>query len=90
MRPRAGKSPSRCAGTFDSMNPYTRKGRAAALATVGYESLLGSVLAGSGELPADVDGEYYGLLAHTLEYPADKSWVIFHMRPEAKFSDGSP
>jgi microcin C transport system substrate-binding protein len=72
------------------MNPYTRKGRAAALSTVGYESLLGSVLAGSGALPADVDGEYYGLLAHTLEYPKDKSWVIFHMRPEAKFSDGSP
>lgn len=88
--PKGGEISIAVAGTFDSMNPYTRKGRAAALATVGYESLLGSVLAGSGALPADVDGEYYGLLAHTLEYPADKSWVIFHMRPEAKFSDGSP
>ena len=25
-----------------------------------------------------------------MEYPEDKSWVIFHMRPEAKFSDGTP
>lgn len=88
--PKGGEISIAVAGTFDSMNPYTRKGRAAALATVGYESLLGSVLAGSGALPADVDGEYYGLLAHKLEYPTDKSWVIFHMRPEAKFSDGSP
>uniref|UniRef100_UPI00262CCC18 ABC transporter substrate-binding protein n=1 Tax=uncultured Lentibacter sp. TaxID=1659309 RepID=UPI00262CCC18 len=88
--PKGGEISIAVAGTFDSMNPYTRKGRAAALSTVGYESLLGGVLAGSGGLPADVDGEYYGLLAHRLEYPADKSWVVFYMRPEARFSDGSP
>ena len=72
------------------MNPYTRKGRAAALATVMYESLLGH--AGRKRLVArrcDYD-ELYGLLAHTVEYPEDKSWVIFHMRPEARFSDGTP
>ena len=88
--PKGGEISIAVSGTFDSMNPYTRKGRAAPLATIGYESLLGAVLAGSGSLPADVDGEYYGLLAHTLEYPKDNSWVIFHMRPEAKFSDGTP
>lgn len=88
--PKGGEISIAVAGTFDSMNPYTRKGRAAALSTVGYESLLGEVLAGSGSLPADTTGEYYGLLAHTLEYPEDKAWVIFHMRPEARFSDGSP
>ena len=88
--PKGGEIALAVSGTFDSMNPYTRKGRAAALSTVGYEALLGEVLAGSGALPADKDGEYYGLLAHTIEYPRDKSWVIFHMRPEARFSDGSP
>ncbi len=41
-------------------------------------------------LPADSVDEMYGLLAHTVEYPEDKSWVIFHMRPEARFSDGTP
>jgi microcin C transport system substrate-binding protein len=29
-------------------------------------------------------------LAHRLEYPEGKDWVIFHMRPEARFSDGTP
>jgi microcin C transport system substrate-binding protein len=76
-------------GTFDSMNPYSRKGRAAGLSTVMYESLLGQMLAGRGALPADNDTELYGLLAESLEYPESKDWVIFHMRPEARFSDGS-
>ncbi len=88
--PKGGEISIAVSGNFDSMNPYTRKGRAAALATIGYESLLGQVQAGEGGLPADTSGEYYGLLAHTIEYPADKSWVIFHMRPEARFSDGTP
>uniref|UniRef100_UPI003B52048C extracellular solute-binding protein n=1 Tax=Roseovarius indicus TaxID=540747 RepID=UPI003B52048C len=88
--PKGGEISIALAGSFDSMNPYTRKGRAAALSTVMYESLLGQVLAGSGALPADDFDEMYGLLAHTIEYPEDKSWVIFHMRPEAKFSDGTP
>ncbi|RFP85570.1 ABC transporter substrate-binding protein [Rhodobacteraceae bacterium 63075] len=88
--PKGGEISIAVSGTFDSMNPYTRKGRAAALSTVGYESLLGQVQAGAGGLPADTSGEYYGLLAHTIEYPEDKSWVIFHMRPEARFSDGTP
>lgn len=88
--PKGGEISLALAGSFDSMNPYTRKGRAAALSTVMYESLLGQVLAGSGSLPADDYDELYGLLAHTIEYPEDKSWVIFHMRPEAEFSDGTP
>ncbi|KZY35772.1 peptide ABC transporter substrate-binding protein [Roseovarius sp. HI0049] len=88
--PKGGEISLALSGSFDSMNPYTRKGRAAALSTVMYESLLGQVLAGSGALPADDIDEMYGLLAHTIEYPEDKSWVIFHMRPEAEFSDGTP
>ncbi|MEO0773822.1 MAG: extracellular solute-binding protein, partial [Pseudomonadota bacterium] len=54
-----------------------------------YESLLGDAPTG-GAAPADVYGERYGLLAHTIEYPETKDWVIFHMRPEARFSDGTP
>lgn len=88
--PKGGEISIALSGTFDSMNPYTRKGRASALSSSMYESLLGQVLAGSGALPADDIDEMYGLLAHTIEYPEDKSWVIFHMRPEARFSDGTP
>lgn len=69
-------------GTFDSFNPYTRKGRAGALASAPFESLL--------EGTSDEVGTSYGLLAETLEYPEDQSWVIFNMRPEARFSDGTP
>src|SRR3546814_10536531 len=33
---------------------------------------------------------YYGLLAESVEYPADRSWAVFTLRPEARFSDGTP
>jgi microcin C transport system substrate-binding protein len=81
--PKGGEISFAALGTFDSMNPYTVKGRRGQLSWFMYESLLG-------DGPADTYGEGYGLLAHKLEYPADKSWVIFHMRPEARFSDGTP
>ena len=89
--PKGGTIALSAQGTFDSMNPFTRKGRAGALASSMYESLLEtSEPMGGGMAPADAYGEYYGLLAHTVEYPATKEYVIFHMRPEARFSDGTP
>lgn len=69
-------------GSFDSMHPYTTKGRAGALSSIFFESLL--------EGTADEPDSAYGLLAESLEYPEDRSWVIFNMRPEARFSDGTP
>ena len=52
--------------------------------TVGHvwESLLTS--------SADEADAGYGHLAQTIEMPADKMWVAFDLRPEAKFSDGTP
>lgn len=90
--PKGGDISIGAVGTFDSMNPYARKGNAGAFASIGYESLLGeSLINGSMvSMPADKYGEMYCLLCETLEYPEDKAWVIFHMRPEAQFSDGSP
>jgi len=69
-------------GGFDSMHPYTTRGRAGQLSSIFFESLL--------ESTADEVGASYCLVCETLEYPADRSWVIFNMRPEARFSDGSP
>jgi len=86
--PKGGEISIATLGTFDSMNPYTRKGRAGALSTVGYESLLGEGV--NGTAPADVYGEGYCLLCESLEYPPGKEWVIFYMRPEARFSNGDP
>lgn len=80
--PKGGEMSVWAFGGFDSMNPYTIKGRGEQLSTIFFETLLMGV--------EDEIGAAYGLLAETLEYPEDRSWVIFNLRPEAKFSDGTP
>ncbi|EAP85308.1 extracellular solute-binding protein [Sulfitobacter sp. EE-36] len=87
--PKGGEISISTLGTFDSMNPYSRKGRGGALSTVMYESLLGEGVGGE-IVPADVYGEAYCLLCESLEYPESKDWVVFHMRKDAKFSTGDP
>lgn len=87
--PKGGEMALWAPGTFDSLNPYSRKGRAGRYSWMMYESLLGDAPTGGG-MPADVYGESYGLLAERLEYDEGKTWVVFYMRPEATFSDGSP
>ena len=32
----------------------------------------------------------YGLIAETIEWPDDRSWVAFTLRPEARWHDGTP
>ena len=80
--PKGGEIAEWAFGGFDSMNPYSIKGRAAALSSAMYESILVGT--------ADEIGASYCLLCQSLEYPEDRSWVIFNLRPEARFSDGSP
>ena len=87
--PKGGEVSMAFVGTLDSMNPYSGKGRAHLFSVFAFESLLGDAISGDG-LPADKYGEAYCLLCQTVEYPADKSWVKFTMRPEARFSDGVP
>ena len=67
-------------GTFDSFNPYIPKGNAGAGWAV--ERLLVS----SGDEPFTK----YGLIAETIEWPEDRSWVTFTLRPEARWHDGQP
>jgi microcin C transport system substrate-binding protein len=80
--PKGGEISEWAFGGFDSMNPYSVKGRSAALASAPFESILTGT--------ADEIGAVYCLLCSTMEYPEDRSWVIFNLRPEARFSDGSP
>lgn len=68
--------------TFDSLNTFILKGEPAQGLGILYDSLL----TGAPDAPDDA----YGLIASGVEYPKDRSWVIFDMRPEAKFSDGVP
>ncbi|WP_172294233.1 extracellular solute-binding protein [Pseudoruegeria sp. HB172150] len=69
-------------GTFDSLNYFILKGeRAQGLLRI-HDALLAEAF--------DEPSAYYGLIAESLEYPEDRSWVIFNMREEAMFSDGHP
>jgi peptide/nickel transport system substrate-binding protein len=70
-------------GSFDSLNQMIVKGSAAPGAR---EYVYESLLARSQDEPFTL----YGLLAETVEMPADRSWVIFHLNPKARFSDGRP
>ncbi|NBE06923.1 extracellular solute-binding protein [Paragemmobacter ruber] len=80
--PKGGEISQWAFGGFDSLNPYSVQGRAAALASAPYESILTAT--------ADEIGTSYCLLCETMEYPADRSWVIFNLRPDVTFADGTP
>ena len=80
--PKGGEISVAMPGGFDSYNPFTVKGRADILSTIMLESLMVGTM--------DEIGTAYCLLCETVEYPESRDWAIFHLRPEAKFSDGSP
>lgn len=80
--PKGGELVLHSLGTFDSLNPFILKGVTAASADLPYESLMTS--------SADELGAYYGLIAETVEYPEDFSWMIFNLRKEARWHDGKP
>jgi microcin C transport system substrate-binding protein len=68
--------------TFDNLNPFIVKGIEAAGSNLPFESLM---------VPAaDEPFSMYGLIAESLEVPADRSWVIYTLRPEARWQDGKP
>jgi len=70
-------------GGFDSLNPYILRGRApAAVASHVFETLM----ARNWDEPFGL----YGLVAESIETGANREWVEFTLRPEARFSDGSP
>lgn len=81
--PKGGRFVTGNTGGFDSLNPFLLKGTAPwQLRFWGYESLLGR----SWDEPFTL----YGLLAESVETGPNRKWVEFTLRPEAKFSDGSP
>ncbi|QBY00294.1 ABC transporter substrate-binding protein [Rhodophyticola sp. CCM32] len=70
-------------GSYDSLNPHSRVGNVPwQLRFLAYESLMGRSY--------DEPFTLYGLLAESVEADPDGAWVEFHLRPEARFSDGSP
>ena len=78
--PKGGTIKLSATGTFDTFNSFNAKGTPGPSA--GIETLLTS-----GD---DEPFTMYGLLAETIEWPEDRSWIIFHLNPEARWHDGMP
>lgn len=70
------------ASTFDSLHPFIIKGVPAANVSTLWESLCWHA--------RDEAFSVYGMIAETMEWPDDRSWVAFTLRPQAKWHDGSP
>ena len=80
--PKGGEISEWRPGTFDSLNPYSIKGVGEAYAGIAYENILAGT--------ADEIGSAYCFMCETMEYPLDRSWVIFNLRKDVTFSDGTP
>ncbi len=78
--PKGGKVRISVVGSFDNLNPYTFKGETGP--AVSNETLLTSSL--------DEPSTEYGLVAESVWFPDDWSSVVYRLRPEARFHDGTP
>ncbi|MGV6872638.1 extracellular solute-binding protein [Pseudochelatococcus sp. B33] len=79
--PKGGRLVQSVLGTFDNLNPFVPKGIAAqGITTLVFQPLM----ARSADEPFSV----YGLVAHSARMPEDRSFIVFHINPRARFSDG--
>ncbi len=71
------------AGSYDSFNPFVTKGRSAlGISALTVETLMGRSY--------DEPFSLYGLLAESIDTDDARSFAEFTLRPQARFSDGSP
>jgi len=80
--PKGGAMRLSSIGTFDTLNPFVVKGVPAA----GIGGIFDTLTARSEDEP----GSEYGLVAETIELAADKLSVLYTIRKEARFHDGTP
>lgn len=69
-------------GTYDTLNPYSIKGIAPPNMNLVYDRLMRRVW--------DEPFTLYPLIAEKYEIAEDRSWITFHLNPEARFHDDSP
>lgn len=85
--PKGGTLKLHSIGSFDSLNPFIIKGTpAAGMTFLGQTLIYDSLMEQSNDEPFSM----YCLICETVELPADRSWVAFNLRPEAKWHDGQP
>ncbi|QIC67759.1 extracellular solute-binding protein [Acinetobacter schindleri] len=81
--PKGGYLSQSANGTFDNLNTMNGKGTAAD----GVEYLFDTLMVSS----LDEPGVMYPLLAEKVTYdPKKTAYVIYHLNPKARFSDGTP
>ena len=80
--PKGGTVKFAAIGTYDSFNPFILKGVPAA----GVDLMFDTLMAPADDEPASS----YGLVAQSVEVAPDKKSVIYNLRPEARFWDGTP
>ena len=84
--PKGGRIVFGALGTFDTLNPYVVRGIAAHGLAAPMQLVYQTLMMRSADEPFTL----YGLVAESVEVPEDRSWVIFRINPQARFSDGSP
>lgn len=97
--PKGGEVTFAMVGSFDGFNPYILRGNAAIGLGASWQPGVGGTAAGAagGHVwesllvgSANEVATGYGHLAETIEVPADGMWIAFDIRPQARFSDGTP
>ncbi len=69
-------------GTFDTLNPFSIKGKAAKGLNLINDRLMARVW--------DEPFTMYPLIAERVDIPKDRSAITIHINPKARFHDGSP
>jgi microcin C transport system substrate-binding protein len=81
--PKGGTFREYTVGTsYDTFNPFALRG----VPAIGAGLLYDSLTVRSGDEPESG----YGLVAESVELPQDRTWVIYHLRPQARFHDATP
>lgn len=80
--PKGGSITIAATGTFDTINPYSIKGKSAQGLNLVYDRLMRRVW--------DEPFTMYPLIAKGYTIADDRSWVTFHINPDARFHDGTP
>jgi microcin C transport system substrate-binding protein len=80
--PKGGTMRLAAIGTYDNLNPYTVRGVSAA----GIGQIFDTLMLSSEDEP----GSEYGLIAESVELAPDNLSVLYTLRKEARFHDGSP
>ena len=75
-----------CSGSSAASTASTRSSSRACRPSGLRDYVFESLLARSGDEPFTL----YGLIAESIELPPDRAFVTFHLRPEARFADGTP